>query len=125
LILHCGDLDKSGWTVKESLKEDLLAFSKSLGGNVEIKRILLNEDQVHQYGLSSKPVKSGLNKGNHGGGYPASIECQLEAMDMVDMQRIIRNQFELNLDMDLFNKQVEREEEQRRSAVSLWINRNK
>lgn len=121
LILHAGDLDKSGWTVKESLLEDLTAFTLSKGGQVDVKRILLNQDQVFDYELDYSPAPNGLNRGNHGKGYPALIECQLEAMDMGIMQDIIRAEFESALDMDLLNASIAAEPKMRVEAMQQWI----
>ena len=119
LVLHCGDLDRSGHTVKTSLDEDIHAFIDELGGNVEFKRILLTENQVHEYNLSYSYVEPGLNKGNHGKGFTSKIECQLEAMDIADMKTIIRREFETALDMDIFNQQLDAEKTMRLESLEI------
>ena len=121
LVLHAGDLDKSGHTVKTALMEDLDAFIRDMGGQAEFKRILLTEEQVHEYGLAYTVATKGLNAGNHGKGFTSAVECQLEAMDIADIRAIVKREFEAALDMDLFNKQVAAEDEKRREAFDLLL----
>ena len=119
LILHCGDLDKSGDDVHRALVDDLVAFAEGLGGQVRLRRIALTEDQVEEYGLESKPATPGLNSGNHGAHFASAVECQLEAMDFDDLAAIIRDAFEQELDMDVFRRQVAAEDEKRGEALRL------
>lgn len=126
LILHCGDLDKSGHTVKESLKADLTAFITGLGAeDCEIERLALTEAQVHEYGLTFTEVEPGLNKGNHGAGFDSKIECQLEAMDISDIRRIVESAFERHLDMDLVRKAIDEEPRKRAEALKILLDRTK
>lgn len=119
LILHCGDLDKSGNDVHVSLDEDLQAFIESMGGRMQLKRILLTESQAHQYELAFTKAAPGLNAGNHGKNFTSSIECQLEAMDIKDILKIIRQHFELELNMDLMRKRIADEPAKRSEALRL------
>jgi hypothetical protein len=124
LILHAGDLDKSGYTVKTSLDEDLTAFIRDMGGKVEVKRIALLEEHVHTHGLPFTEVEEGLNAGNHGMGYDSKIECQLEAMDIVDIRKLVSEALESNLDMALLNERIQGEAELRREALVALASRS-
>jgi hypothetical protein len=119
LILHCGDLDKSGDDVHVSLDEDLQAFIESMGGRMKLKRILLTEAQAYKYELAYTKAASGLNAGNHGKNFTSSIECQLEAMDIKDILENIRHHFELELNMDLLRMRVADEPAKRAEALRL------
>lgn len=125
LVPHAGDLDKSGWDVMESLFADLSAFVEDLGGQVGIERITLTEEQVATYKLVGTPVAAGLNAGNHGSGFPSSVECQLEAMKISDIRAIIRAAFEKHLDMDLLHQRIAMEAEQREEALRIVIARGR
>ena len=121
-ILHCGDLDKSGHSLFETLEEDLLAFITVLGGEMVLKRIALTEQQVNEYGLQATlTTPFTTNSGNHGANFDSHVECQLEAMDAGDLLSIIRNEFEANLDMDTFNKCLDSEPVKRAEAVRLLV----
>ena len=72
LILHAGDLDKSGHSVFTTLNEDIQAFVSDMGGQMELKRIALTENQAVHFGLQTSLASKGLNKGNHGKGFVSS-----------------------------------------------------
>lgn len=122
LILHCGDLDKSGHTVFKALEEDLQAFIRDMGGKMELKRIALTEAQTVEYGLQTTPSSAGLNEGNHGKGFTSSVECQLEALNAPDIISIIETAFESELNMDLFNERVALENIYRAEALDILRN---
>ena len=121
LILHAGDLDKSGYSVFTTLNDDIQAFVKELGGQMEIKRIALLEEQVVEFGLQTSPAPVGLNRGNHGKGFTSQVECQLESLDAPDIQGIIETAFEDELDMDLFNARMFAEDGLKKEALELLI----
>ena len=119
LILHCGDLDKSGHTVFQSLEEDLQAFIADMGGTMQLKRIALTEAQAFDYDLQTTQATTGLNSGNHGRGFTSSVECQLEALDAPDIIGIIDRAFTQEMNMDAFNYRLQVEDTYREEAVKL------
>ena len=121
LILHCGDLDKSGHTVFKALEEDLQAFIMDMGGKMGLNRIALTEEQAIEYGLQTTPASAGLNEGNHGKGFTSSVECQLEALDAPDIINIIESAFESELDMNLLNERIARESVFRTDALDILM----
>lgn len=128
LILHLGDLDKSGHTVHVALMEDIAAFTKDMGGNMEMRRIGLTEAQAHAYADATAvtPTPPGLNKGNHGEGFDSNVECQLEALDFpVIRQAIVAPAFEEALDMDVFNERLLHERVEREHALAILKERLK
>ncbi len=121
LILHAGDLDKSGYSVFTTLNDDIQAFVKELGGQMEVKRIALLEKQVVEFGLQSSPAPVGLNRGNHGKGFTSRVECQLESLDAPDIQGIIETAFKDELDMDLFSARMFAEKGLKKEALELLL----
>jgi hypothetical protein len=121
LILHCGDLDKSGHTLFSALEEDLQAFIRDMGGMMELNRIALTEEQASDYGLQTTPASAGLNEGNHGKGFTSRVECQLEALDAPDIISIIESAFESELDMDLLNERIAHESIHRANALDILM----
>ena len=125
LVLHLGDLDKSGHTVYTALIDDLNAFIEKLGGRMALKRIGLTEAQLTEYGLEFAAVRatSGLNAGNHGKGFDSEWECQLEAMESADVRSLVTTEFEKELDMDLFRARLEYEKTARIETASILVDR--
>ena len=121
LILHAGDLDKSGHSVFTTLNEDIQAFVSDMGGKMELKRIALTEEQANHFGLRTSPASKGLNKGNHGKGFTSSVECQLEALDAPEIINIINEAFETELDMDMFNERIAREDGKKKEALEILL----
>jgi hypothetical protein len=121
LILHAGDLDKSGHTVHTALVEDLSSFIEGLGGNMTMKRIALTEAQVQEYRLkhAATPAPPGLNSGNHGAGFTSKVECQFEAMESKDLRALVAAEFERALDMDLFKDRLANEKTERFAAIEI------
>ena len=82
LILHLGDLDPSGVSIYDSMREDVLAFvatdvpHKDPDGVAVFERIALTPEQVGKYGLTTYPPKpTDLRSGRWSG-----ETCQLEAL---------------------------------------------
>jgi len=121
LILHAGDLDKSGHSVFTTLNEDIQAFVKDMGGKMELKRIALTEEQAKYFGLQTSLASKGLNKGNHGKGFVSSVECQLEALDAPDIVNVIEEAFEEELDMNIFNGRIASEGEKKKEALKILL----
>jgi hypothetical protein len=55
LVLHVGDFDSHGLAIFDSLTEDVAAFIRDLGGEVEFRRAIVTEEQIENYGLSESP----------------------------------------------------------------------
>lgn len=54
IIYHLGDHDPSGIDMTRDIEERLMMFTE---GNVEVRRLALNMDQVEQYGPPPNPAK--------------------------------------------------------------------
>ena len=63
VILHVGDKDKAGDAIYESLRGDVLAFSKECDCKVEVQRIAVSAEQIESLNLESYSVlKKDVNK---------------------------------------------------------------
>lgn len=119
LILHVGDLDSSGHTICTALDQDLTAFAKEMGGHIEMQRIALTEEQVHEYNLPSVPRDKTTDRSNHGTGFESDLICQAEALPPGELRQIVREAFEQALDMEIYNAQVDSEPQLRKDALEV------
>jgi len=128
LILHCGDLDRSGHTIGTSLDADISSFVEGLGGRMELKRIALTEEQAwehcrHALIWDADKAVTGKASSNHGAGFVSEFECQLEALDIGVLRQIIRTEFEAELDMDKVREVIGREDEMKAEARRILVKR--
>lgn len=58
IVFHLGDHDPSGVDMSRDIKDRLNLFAGGLAVPIEVKRIALNMDQVHQYNPPPNPAKT-------------------------------------------------------------------
>jgi hypothetical protein len=110
LLLHAGDFDPRGESIYESMSEDAAAFVEAdrvvTVNRIEPARVALTAEQVAVHKLETAPPKEsdGLSKKWSGG------TCQLEALDPDVLAKIVRQAIEDQLDLDVWQRQVEAEE---------------
>ena len=116
VILHLGDLDPSGVSIYESMREDVLAF---VAGDVPrldadevamFDRIALTRRQVECYDLTTyAPKPSDLRSRRWVG-----ETCQLEALPPDVLARLLTSAIEANLDQETLARAREAEAQERR-----------
>jgi len=116
VILHLGDLDPSGVSIYESMREDVLAF---VAGDVPrldadevamFDRIALTRRQVEYYDLTTyAPKPSDLRSRRWVG-----ETCQLEALPPDVLARLLTSAIEANLDQETLARAREAEAQERR-----------
>ena len=57
-VLHLGDHDPSGVHCFRALGEDVVAFARHYGGDIEFARLAVTPEQARQHGLPSAPPKA-------------------------------------------------------------------
>lgn len=105
MILHLGDHDPSGIDMTRDNIERLTVFSE---GNVQLERIALNMDQVEEHRPPPNPAKV---TDSRAGGYIKRFgrkSWELDALEPKVLDRLIREHVAKYLDIDLYQRQIER-----------------
>lgn len=102
LILHLADHDHSGREIEKSLRGDISAWVKELGGHVEVKNIALTDEQIDEFDLYWEEAKD--TGSNHGLGSGITRWAQLEAFPPQDLLTLLRDSIEDNLDMSAYRE---------------------
>jgi hypothetical protein len=113
LVLHVGDHDPSGVHVFGSLDEDVRAFCRELGGEVEFRRLAVLPKHVEQFGLVTSPAKVSDRRAFHG------ATVQAEALPPDVLAGLVRSAIESELDLAVYAEVLEREREQR-ATLAAW-----
>lgn len=103
IILYFGDYDPSGEDIPRSIQENL----SRMGVDVEVRRILLMEDQVVEMGLPPAPKKPGDSRSASWDGLG---QVELDAVDPREIQRFCEEAIEDIFDEDLHRELLETEE---------------
>ncbi|MEP3248062.1 MAG: hypothetical protein ABJN40_05915 [Sneathiella sp.] len=94
MILHLGDHDPSGVHMFGSLDEDLQAFVRSYGGDVELRRIAVTPEQVEEMNLPTAPPKTTDNRSFSG------LTTQCEAIPPRELRRIVTDEVLRFIDLE-------------------------
>jgi hypothetical protein len=111
LLLHIGDYDKAGKDIYKALSENVKAFTSRLGGTVKPIRLAVTPEQIEELNLPYE-YEDDDSKGK---------KVQAEAIDPKVLKRIVIDEIESNLDMELYAKNVERETKERDKLVQLSL----
>lgn len=118
IILYFGDYDATGENIPETIVNNL----SRLDCEVELKRILLMEDQVIEWNLPIAPSKSSDSRV---AAWDGLGQVELDAVEPRELQRIceeaIREIFDYDLYADLID-QEESEREQYRDDLKFFVN---
>jgi hypothetical protein len=108
VIIHLGDHDPSGIDMTRDVADRLTLFC---GSPVEVNRIALNWEQVQEYQPPPNPAKM---TDSRFAGYEAnygSESWELDAIEPLAMQNLIRDAIRTYRDDDAWDAAVEREQE--------------
>ncbi len=106
VVLHLGDHDPSGIDMTRDIADRLAMFA----GNVEVKRLALNMDQVNQYNLPPNPAKTTDSR------YISYIDVygdeswELDALEPSVLSDLIRDAILALRDDAIYEEVVEHEE---------------
>ena len=115
-VLHIGDRDNSGESVHGALDDDVQAFVSAMGGELQIERIAVTDEQIDEYGLAWVPAKD--DRSNHGIGLNVTRWAQAEAFEPPDLQALVRREIISRLDMVAYDKQLALESDSRNAALT-------
>jgi hypothetical protein len=115
-IIHLGDHDPSGKDMSRDIEDRLKLFigHDHDDPDVEINRIALNMDQVERYNPPPNPTKVTDSRAS---GYIAEFgheSWELDALDPDVLVALIRDNILANLNLKLWEKQRDRQEEERK-----------
>jgi hypothetical protein len=115
-ILHLGDHDPSGMHMTVDNKDRLSMFS---GGNVKVKRLGLNMDQVKKYDPPPNPAKETDRRFN---GYVKKFgkKCwELDALEPKVINAIVEKNIKALIDDKLWKKTDRREEREKDAMLEI------
>ncbi len=106
VILYFGDYDPSGEDIPRSLKDNLLR----LGVHVDVRRILLLEDQVIEMRLPPAPTKESDTRSRTWNGIG---QVELDAIELSELENIAENAIQAIFDHNLHRDLLEDEKEEK------------
>lgn len=107
IILYFGDYDPSGEDIPRSLKENLIRMGCS--PDIEVRRELLLEEQVIEWGLPPAPIKPGDSRSKDWTGLG---QVEMDAIDPNKMKRLCQDAIDDVLDHDLYQELEDQEEKE-------------
>ena len=106
IILYFGDYDASGEDIPRSIKENLI----EMGVHVEVKRVLLMENQVLEYNLPPAPSKVTDSRTANWDGMG---QVELDALEPSIIKEVLQESIDDIFDTDLHEELIETEIEER------------
>jgi hypothetical protein len=116
VILHLGDMDPSGETLFDAIRDDVYAFLEvdvphKRGEDIAVfQRVALTEELVEEYNLPTDPAK----ESSHSAGWGARRACQLEALAPDVLAGILAAAIEDHMDPNILKADRQTEQEERR-----------
>lgn len=103
VVLHLGDHDPSGMDMSRDNHERLELFSE---GNVELKRIALNMDQIHKYNPPPNPAKLSDSRAKKYVQKFGSSSWELDALEPRTLESLIQDECDALKDLDMWKERV-------------------
>lgn len=116
VVIHLGDHDPSGIDMTRDIRDRLALMS---WGNVEVRRIALNMDQILQYNPPPNPAKITDSRATDYIAQFGQSSWELDALEPRVLSDLIRGEIDTVLDRDLFDAQVELEEQRTAEIVEV------
>ena len=109
VVIYLGDHDPSGMDMTRDVRErlDLLSY----GAPIRTIRLALNYDQVETYTPPPNPTKLTDSRAMGYVGRFGLESWELDALDPQTLDQLVSDQIDALLDRDLYDQQLEREEE--------------
>ncbi|WP_313297385.1 hypothetical protein [Diaphorobacter sp.] len=116
IVLYVGDYDPAGVLIDQALERELRTHLRS-DIAMDFRRIAINEDQVTQYDLPTKPRKDGDKRSQH-----VAYTVEAEAMPARVLRKILRDEVEDLLPQDaLYSAKVAEQSERAHLARMATI----
>jgi hypothetical protein len=119
VILHLGDHDPSGIDMTRDNLDRLTMFSE---GNVEVKRLALNMDQVRKYNPPPNPAKMTDSRFNSYEDKYGNESWELDALDPQMIVGLVRKAIKSLRNDDIYQEVYARQEKERELLLSVSDN---
>lgn len=116
VVIHLGDHDPSGIDMTRDIRDRLALMS---WGDVEVRRIALNMDQVRQYDPPPNPAKVTDSRAVDYIAQYGRSSWELDALEPRVLTDLIQREIDGLLDRDLFDAQVELEQQRTAEIVEV------
>jgi hypothetical protein len=113
-VLDFGDQDASGAHRFLAYMEDIEAFTRELGGEIEFTRLAVTPDQIRDLRLPTAPPKASDGRAFSG------QTCQCEAIAPDVLAEILRNAINVRTDRTALNRVLALEERERRRLTRMF-----
>lgn len=120
VIIHLGDHDPSGIDMTRDIQDRLEMMS---WGQVEVRRIALNMDQVEQYDPPPNPAKLTDSRGTDYVDRYGTESWELDALEPAVLVNLIQDALADYIDQDLMDEKIAHEDENQarlRTIVDRW-----
>lgn len=126
VVLHLGDHDPSGTQMTENIDERIALLSRECEG-IEVRRIALNMNQIRQYNPPPNTAKESDSRfAAYKRRYRTDQSWELDSMPPSVMAKLVEDEIESLVDMDLWEHDIAAEKEPRRQLLDIgqrWSNR--
>ena len=123
VVIYLGDHDPSGIDMTRDITQRLETFLESDGDCVPIiRRIALNLDQVKKYQPPENPAKMTDSRFKAYREKYGFSSWELDALEPSVLETLVENEINRWVDMDLFNKIEDKEDEQKQKLIDLSDN---
>lgn len=119
MLIHLGDHDPSGLDMTRDNGERLYTFAEV---PVEVERIALNMDQVHQYSPPPNPAKVTDSRAKDYIRQYGDTSWELDALTPSVIDELISSKIESVVDHDLWDEKVQRQREMRATLRKISDN---
>ena len=113
IVLYVGDYDPAGVLIDQSLERELREHLRS-DIDMDFQRIAINEEQVEQYDLPTKPRKEGDKRSQH-----LKYTVEAEAMPARDLRALLRLHVETLLPENALHVAKVAEQSERRHIAKM------
>lgn len=121
ILIHLGDHDPSGIDMTRDNRERLELFTEYLG-DVEVKRIALNKDQVDQYKPPPNPAKVTDSRAAAYIQRYGLVSWELDALEPRVMEKLIIDEIKPCIDFEVWNDAGDQEDEMESVLGKLYSN---
>lgn len=119
VILHFGDHDPSGIDMTRDIRDRLQLFG---AGEIDVRRMALNMDQVEQYEPPPNPAKITDSRYEGYAALHGEESWELDALEPTVLAQLVRDEVATLVDQDQWDEDEEREEKARRELRSISKN---
>jgi len=115
VVLRIGDYDASGAAMSDNIAEDIGAFAREYGGEIEVVQVAITAEQARFHALPSAPPKETDNRPAN---FTGTETWQAEALDPDDLARYLEAAILARLDRAIYDAVLAEEAEIRDGLIA-------